>query len=173
MFEDGIKMKDIIYGLYVRVSTDEQNIEQQIQFIKEYTKRNNLKIRTYNDFDVSGKIPITERPAGKNLIRDMKNGIIQGLIVAKWDRITRVLKHSLEFLEFWEKYKFSWISIYDGTFTGTPDNIFTFKLKCLLSEYELQQLEWRRNIGIARAKKEPGKYLGRKKGSKNKIKGCT
>ena len=157
----------MIFGLYARVSTDDQNVEQQITYLKQYAKRLNLKIRTYNDSDISGRIPIHERPEGKKLLKDIETGKIQGLLVSKWDRITRDLKHSIEFLEFWEKHKFKWLSVYDGEFLGTPDNYFNFKLKCLLSEYELQQLRWRSRIGIERAKAE-GKYKGRKKGSKNK-----
>ena len=162
-----IKMSDL-YGIYARVSTDDQNVEQQIQLLKDYAKRNKILIRTYNDFDVSGiTIPINERPAGKLLLKDLENGKIKGIIVSKWDRITRTLRHGIDFLDYWDIHKFKWLSIYDGEFLGTPDHIFTFKLKCLLSEHEINQLKWRSQIGIERAKLE-GKYKGRKKGAKGK-----
>lgn len=160
----------LIYGVYARVSTHTQNINQQVDLLKQYAKRNNLNIRTYKDFDVSSKIPIHQRPTGKKLIKDIEKGYIKGLIVQKYDRVTRNLKHALDFLDFWKLNQFKFISLYDGEFIGTPDNIFSFKLKCLLSEYELDQLHYRRKIGIERAKKDPTKYKGRPKGSKNKKK---
>jgi len=158
----------MIYGLYARVSTDDQNIEQQIKLLKDYSKRNNLNIRTYNDFDVSAiSLPFKERPAGKQLLKDLERGKLQGILVSKWDRIERMLQYSLDWLNYWDVHKFKWLSLYDGEFLGTPDHIFTFKLKALLSEHEINQLKWRSQIGIERAKLE-GKYKGRKKGSKGK-----
>ena len=159
--------KEKLYAIYTRVSTDDQNDAQQISYIKQYAKRYGYKVRTYNDFNVSGKIPIKERPDGKRLINDIKKGKIQGLIVSKWDRITREPRHGYDFIDLWEEYKFHWLSIYEGEYDGSPDREFHFHLNCLLSKRELKQSAWRRDIGIARAKKE-GKYKGRKKGSKNK-----
>jgi len=155
----------MIYGIYARVSTEDQNVEQQVKILKDYAKKNNLYIRTYQDFGVSGKV--SDRPGWNCLLKDIGKGKIKGLIVSKYDRITRELKYAIKFLEFWDKHKFKLLSIYDGEFMGTPDHIFSFKLKCLLSEYELQQLRWRSRIGIDRAMQQ-GKYKGRKKGSKNK-----
>lgn len=157
-----------LYGIYARVSTDDQNIDQQIKLLKDYARRNGFLIRTYNDYDVSGNLSIGNRPAGKKLLHDLETNKIQGIIVSKWDRITRNLRHGIDWLDYWDLHKFKWLSLYDGEFLGTPDHIFTFKLKCLLSEHELNQLRWRSAIGIERAKSE-GKYKGRQKGSKNKI----
>lgn len=155
------------YGIYARVSTDDQNIEQSIVMLKNYAKALGLNIRTYNDFDISGTIPIFERPEGSKLINDLASGKLQGMIVPKWDRITRVLKHGIEFLEFWNIHKFKLRSIYEGEYDGSPNKEFIFKQLCLISEYELKQLKWRSQIGIERAKQE-GKYKGRLTGSKNK-----
>ena len=154
---------DLPIGLYDRMSTDEQSLDKSVNMLRDMAKRYNLKYRTYNDEDVSGKIKINKRPGGSQLIKDLENNKICGIIVTRWDRITRNLKHGIDFLEFWDKHEFKFLSIFDGEFTGTPDNKFTFKLKCLLAEKELDDLEWRRNIGIAQAKKE-GKYKGGKKG---------
>ena len=154
-----------LFAIYSRVSTDEQNIDQQNKMLKDFAKSRNLKIRSYSDFGVSGKI--SDRPEWNRLIKDIEKNKIQGLIVTKWDRITRDLEYALEFLKFWKKYQFKLLSTFEGEYIGTPDNTFSFKLKCLLSEYELEQLAWRRQIGIERAKLE-GKYKGRVKGSRNK-----
>ncbi len=157
-----------LYGIYARVSTDDQNIDQQIKLLKDYAKNQNINIRTYNDFDISSKIPIDKRPQGNKLIKDLASGKLNGMIVPKWDRITRVLRDGIDFIEFWNKYRFRLLSVYEGEYDGSPNKEFIFKQLCLISEYELKQLRWRSQIGIERAKLE-GKYKGREKGSKNKI----
>lgn len=152
-------------GLYARVSTDGQNVRQQLDLLKEYCVRNGLKYRSYVDEGVSGEL--SERFAWSKLLNDCDKGLIKTILVTKYDRVTRSLDYALKFLDWLFKGSVRLVSLYDGEFLGTPDNIFTFKLKCLLSEYELDQLRWRSKIGIERAKRE-GKYKGRKKGAKNR-----
>ena len=146
-------------AIYARVSTDDQNIDQQKDLLVEHCKKMGWKYRTYMDYAISGKI--SDRKAWNNFMRD--SGNFNGLLVSKWDRITRDLKYALEFLDWLKDSNITLYSIYDGSFDFSPDKVFQFKLKCLLSEYELQQLKWRSRIGIERAKKE-GKYKGGLKG---------
>ena len=163
----------MIYAIYARVSTDEQNIEQQEAILLKFCKEKGYKFRTYSDEAVSGKV--SDRPEWNRLINDCEKGKFNGIVVLKLDRITRSLEYAIEFFKWYEKIRekkpgFNLISMYDNVSMDTPDGYFTFMLKCLLSEYELIQLDFRRQIGIERAKKE-GKYKGRKPGSKNKDKG--
>lgn len=145
-------------AIYCRVSTDEQNIKQQKDYIIEWCNKNNHTYRSYMDENQSGKI--SDRPEWNQLQKDVDKGEFQGIVVSKWDRITRDLLYGCQFLD-WMKPKyeqgFKLYSVFDGDFDYTPDKVFQFKLKCLLAEYELSQNAWRRDIGIARAKKE-GKY---------------
>lgn len=163
----GSKQDTPSFACYVRVSHPDQNIDQQYKILKDYCKRNNYSFRGYKDEGISGEI--VDRPNWQRLLKDIENNKICGIIVIKWDRITRSLKYAIEFLEFYNKYEFKLLSVYDGIFDGSPDHIFNFKLQCLLSERELDVLRWRSRIGIERAKKE-GKYKGRPKGAKNKPK---
>jgi DNA invertase Pin-like site-specific DNA recombinase len=153
--------KPLILGIYARVSTDEQNIEQQTTLLRTHCKKQGYQYRTYKDEARTGRH--INRPEWLDLLKDLNKEEIQGILVTKWDRITRNLKDAIELLELQEQQGFKLISLYDGEYNGSPDHKFTFKLKCLLSEYELDQLNWRRQIGIERAKRE-GKYLGGKKG---------
>lgn len=153
-------------ALYCRVSTDDQNIGQQRDLLVDYCKRNNLQYRTFIDSAISGKL--IDRPDWNKLLKACENKEFDTILVTKYDRITRNLKYSIEFLEWLQINNIKLISLFDGVFEFTPDQIFMFKMKCLLSEHELEVTKWRSRIGIERAKKE-GKYLGRKKGSKNII----
>ena len=152
-------------GLYARVSTDEQNVQQQKDLLKEYCNKNNLAYRSYIDFAMSGEI--NERKAWTKLINDIDKGFIKGIIVVRYDRITRNLAYAIQFLDWLQKANITLYSLYDGEFMFKPNDVFMFKMKVLLSEYELEQTRYRSKIGIDRAKKE-GKFKGRLPGSKNK-----
>lgn len=158
-----MKMKAAIY---VRTSTEEQNIEQQKKTCVEYAKNKDWKYRTFKDKAQSGKV--NDRPEWQRMMKKVEKGGFDGLIVQRYDRVTRNLKYGVEWLEWLKKrYEqgFFFHSVYDGEFryregSGfNPDDEFIFKLKCLLSEKEVADMKWRQRIGIERAKKE-GKYQG-------------
>jgi site-specific DNA recombinase len=151
-------------AIYVRCSTDEQNIGQQRELLVKYCNEKSFQYRTYSDEAISGSI--SERPEWQRLLRDWE--LFDAILVVKIDRITRSLKYAIEFWDWLQAHpQITLISLYDSIDLKTPDGYFTFMLNCLLSERELLINRWRGRIGIERAKKE-GKYKGRVKGSKNK-----
>jgi DNA invertase Pin-like site-specific DNA recombinase len=148
--------------IYCRVSTDDQNIDQQRALLVEYCNTNNHIFRSYMDEAVSGKIE--DRPQWQKLIVDCERGEFEAILVVKADRITRTLKYALWFYDWLQAHKnVRLISLYDSINFDTPDGYFVFMLNCLLSERELLVNQWRMRIGIERAKKE-GKYKGGVKG---------
>jgi site-specific DNA recombinase len=155
-----------VLGLYARVSTDEQNIKQQVAVLKDYAARNEHEYRIYSDFGVSRSQE--SRPSWDKLIKDCEEKRINGILVLKLDRITGSLNYGVRFWEWLKTNDIKLYTIYEGVFDyNSGDNYFVFMLKILLSEKELMDLRYRSRIGIERAKKE-GKYKGRVKGSKNK-----
>jgi putative DNA-invertase from lambdoid prophage Rac len=149
-------------ALYARVSTDEQNIEQQRQLLIEYCNQKGYQFRTFKDEAMSGTI--NDRPEWVNLLKECERKQFDALLVVKTDRITRSLKYAIWFYDWLMSQKpLKLISIYDSIDLDTPDGYFTFMLNCLLSERELIINKWRSRIGIERAKKE-GKYKGGKVG---------
>ena len=151
-------------AIYCRVSTDEQNIDQQRDMLVKYCKDKNYQFRSYSDNAMSGKF--SDRPAWQLLLKDCEKGEFDCILVVKVDRITRSLKYAIEFYGWLQLHQnIKLISLYDNIDLENPDGYFTFMLNCLLSERELLINRWRGRIGIERAKKE-GKYLGGKKGRK-------
>jgi DNA invertase Pin-like site-specific DNA recombinase len=149
-------------AIYARVSTDEQNIQQQIDLLKDYCKRNALSFRTYADEGISGSI--SARPKWQQLLSACERKEFDAILVVKTDRITRSLKYAIEFFEWYKNNSpLKIISLYDSNDLDSSDGYFTFMLNCLLSERELLISKWRSRIGIDRAKKE-GKYKGGKVG---------
>jgi site-specific DNA recombinase len=149
-------------AIYCRVSTDEQNVQQQRDLLVKYCNEKDYKFRSYMDSGVSGSI--SDRLQWQQLLKDLENKEFDILLVTKVDRITRSLKYAVWFYEWLQaNTHIKFISLYDSIDLTTPDGYFNFMLQCLLSERELQINKWRSRIGIERAKLE-GKYKGGTKG---------
>jgi DNA invertase Pin-like site-specific DNA recombinase len=103
-----------VYG-YIRVSTDKQAISPEVQRLKigEAAKRLGVEVDawyedaptqnpdgTYNDAQ-SGKIPISERKAGRELCARLAEGDL--IITAKVDRAFRKLSDLVVMLDRWER----------------------------------------------------------------------
>ena len=77
--------KVIIYG---RISTDEQNIESQLQAVRKYCANQDWTItKEYIDKGISGSKD--SRPSLDKLKADCKKGTIQAVVVFKFDRTIR------------------------------------------------------------------------------------
>ena len=157
----------MLVGLYARVSTDKQNVNQQVSYLREFCLSKGWKYRSYIDDAMSGRI--SDRPSWLKLLSDIGNNKVDAILVMKYDRITRDLEYAIKFLNQIKNNGFKVYSLWNGGWFDPldVDQEFQFKLDCLLSERELKIIKQRSAIGIERAKKE-GKYLGRKKGAKNK-----
>lgn len=159
----------MIVGLYARVSTDEQNVEQQKDVLIKYCRDKGWDYRSYVDYAVSGSV--SDRPAWKRLLRDCELGKFDGIVALNIDRLTRTLSYAVEFYDWFipqKGKKLQLYLVYEGIDLRTYDGWFNFMIKSVLAEYELKKLDQRRRIGIERAKKE-GKYKGGKKGRKKKV----
>ena len=83
-------------ALLLRVSSEEQRdretIEIQREFLQEYCRLYGLEVvQIYADDGVSGTIPLHERPEGRRLLEDAKEGKFSTLLVYRLDRLGRSL----------------------------------------------------------------------------------
>ena len=62
-------------AIYARVSTDEQNIEQQRQLLIDYCTSKEYTFRTYKDEAMSGTI--SDRPEWQNLLKECEKGTFE------------------------------------------------------------------------------------------------
>ncbi len=79
-------------ALYLRVSSEEQRdretIEIQRKFLDEYCRLYGLEVaEVYADDGVSGTVPLHERPEGRRLLEDAREGKFATLLVYKLDRL--------------------------------------------------------------------------------------
>lgn len=147
-------------AVYIRVSTVDQNISRQ--------EKNDLEAKVYID-KISGSIPFIERPEGKKLIKDIKDGKINELYVHSIDRLGRNTLDILSTIKLITSYNCNVISEKEGLkmlIDGKENPIAKMMIGILstLSEFELTRIKERQLEGIAK-KKNKGGYIGRAEGS--------
>lgn len=138
--------------LYTRVSTDDQNVQQQADYLS--SKHN-------HDYIVSEKFTGTtlDRPKFDELIKKLKSG--DTLIVRE---VSRLGRNAAEVLTLCENLKDRGVRLLVDDLNmdvTSPAGKLVFTLMVGIAQMEREQMLERQRIGINRAKSE-GKYKGRK-----------
>ena len=85
-------------ALYARVSTDKQDVQNQLPALRAYASRGNHEVYSeYIDEDQSGTKE--SRPAFDEMLNDMRRYKFDAIVVTKLDRIGRSLKHILSLFD--------------------------------------------------------------------------
>jgi DNA invertase Pin-like site-specific DNA recombinase len=140
--------------LYIRVSTEEQNLDRQIK----------MGFNIIKD-ECSGSIAFFERAGGSKL-KDMQ---IEELHVHSIDRLGRSTLDIMQTIQYFTNKGICVVSEKEGLKTiidGKPNPIASLLIGVLgsIAEFELSRMKDRQREGIAKAK-EQGRFLGRSKGS--------
>lgn len=150
---------------YIRVSTEEQNIEnQRIQLINAGVVESCI----FTDKGVSGTKPARERPAFKRLLEFTKShqGEVKYLFVYELSRLGRTTLETLNLIDEIERSGIQvWSLSPNEEFTRSQDAACRQLLLMLLSwvaERERANLVERTKAGLDRARAE-GKILGRRR----------
>jgi len=158
-------------AIYVRVSTEEQNVEQQANHLKEWCNRNGYKVIKIIKDTESGRLNLIERKKFHKLLEASKTGIYDAIVIFNIDRLTRnwddVTLIERHFRENWETCKLK--SISDSIDLSNASGRLLFRMKMAFSCYMPEDMREKQRVGIDRAKAE-GKYKGGKKGRKWKVK---
>ena len=149
-------------ALYARVSTEDQNVEQQANFLVEWCNKHNYLIFSSVKDEESGRLPLLERKKFKKLLEDslVTNNyeaiIIYNLdrLTRNWDDVTYIEKH---FRDNWGKVRL--ISTSDSIDLSNASGRMMFRIKMSVSCFMPEDMREKQKIGIERAKAE-GKYKG-------------
>ena len=154
-------------GIYLRVSTLEQNNVMQLNACKDYAKRLNLDVfKIYEDVYTGYK---NTRPAFERMLQDMRDGKFSTIIVYKLDRIGRSLPHLLNLFSEFQARKINFVSVTQNIDTTTAEGKMFLHMLMVFAEYERGLIVARTLDGLKRARRE-GKVLGRPFHSKDKKK---
>jgi DNA invertase Pin-like site-specific DNA recombinase len=146
-------------AIYARVSTGQQDCETQILTLKEYAQNRGLEVTgIYQDAGLSGAS--VTRPQLDALMMDARRRRFDTVLVFRFDRFARSVKHLLQALEEFRSLGIDFISFSEAIDTGTPMGKMIFTMVGAIAEFERDLIKERVQAGIHRAKAQ-GKKLGR------------
>jgi DNA invertase Pin-like site-specific DNA recombinase len=145
-------------ALYARVSTSDQSCDSQLADLRRYAKQRFDVIREYIDTGVSGAQ--RHRPSLDALMADARKKHFDVVLVWKFDRFARSLKHLIDSLEDFAALGIDFVSYTEGVDTTTPSGRLLFHMVGAVAQFERDLIVERVRAGIAHAK-AIGKCIGR------------
>ena len=145
-------------AIYARVSTFDQEPENQLQELRRYVQARGWRATEYIDKGVSGAKD--SRPALDRLVIDARRRTFDTLIVWRLDRLGRNLKHLITLLEEVHAMGVAFVSLHEGIDATTPAGKLQMHILGAIAEFERARIAERVKAGLARAKAK-GRRLGR------------
>lgn len=138
-----------IFG-YARVSTQDQNLDLQIDALKKAGA-----VVIYKEKITGTK---KERPELEQLLKAISEG--DSVVVYKLDRISRSTRHLIELAETFEEKKVNFISLQDRIDTSSAMGRFFFRTMASIAELERDIISERTKSGLQSARRR-GRTGGR------------
>jgi len=156
--------KNIRVAIYVRVSTQEQakegySIGEQTDRLKKFADAHDwIVVKVYTDAGHSGAD--TNRPALQNMLKDIRNGKIDKVLVYKLDRLSRSQKDTLSLIEDeFLPHNTDFESMSEKLDTSTPQGRLFLGILAAFAQLEREVIKERMSMGINARIKE-GKWRG-------------
>jgi len=148
-------------ALYARISTlnHHQDPEMQLRELREYCARRGWQIvGEYVDRGISGSRE--RRPALDKLMAECRARRVDAVVVYRYDRFARSLRHLVNALEEFRALGVDFVSLHEGVDTSTPNGRLIFGIFGSIAEFERELIRDRVRSGLAAAKAR-GRRLGR------------
>jgi DNA invertase Pin-like site-specific DNA recombinase len=145
-------------AIYARVSTLDQEPENQLQELRRYAEARGWTVQEYVDKGVSGAKD--RRPALDALLKDAKRRKFDVLVCWRLDRLGRNLKHLITLLDELQALGVAFVSLAEGIDATTPAGKLQMHILGAIAEFERERIRERVLAGLQRAKRQ-GTKLGR------------
>jgi DNA invertase Pin-like site-specific DNA recombinase len=110
---------------YIRVSTDQQNTKAQEAELKDYVQRRGWVLKNIYTDKISGMKDM--RPGLNGLMGDCRKGIVDVVVVWKFDRFGRSLRHLVTALAEFKRLGIDFVSATEGVDTTSPAGELVFQ----------------------------------------------
>lgn len=152
-------------AIYVRVSTDKQSVENQVNELTTVANRRGWQIaQVYNDAGIGGAKGRDQRPGLNSLLNDASKGRFDVVMVWAIDRLGRSLVDLLTTIKHLDACKTDLFIEQQNLDTTTPMGKLLFQVTGAFAEFERHMIKQRVAIGIKRAREEgtkSGRPFGR------------
>src|SRR5438045_7688838 len=147
-------------AIYARISTIDQEPENQLQEIRRYVEARGWSAVEYVDRGVSGAKD--RRPALDQLLADARRRRSDVLVCWRLDRLGRNLRHLITLLEDLQALGVAFVSLAEGIDATTSAGRLQMHILGAIAEFERERIRERVLAGLQRARTQ-GKRLGRPK----------
>jgi DNA invertase Pin-like site-specific DNA recombinase len=145
-------------AIYARVSTVDQDPENQLLELRRYVEARGWQAVEFVDRGVSGAKD--RRPALDALLKDAKRRRFDVLVCWRLDRLGRNLRHLVTTLEDLQHIGVQFVSLGEGIDATTPAGKLQLHILAALAEFERGRIRERVLAGLDRVKRQ-GRRLGR------------
>ena len=146
-------------AIYARVSTVDQQPENQLAELRRYVAARGWQVTEYVDHGVSGSRE--SRPALDRMLKDARRRRVDVVVCWRLDRLGRSLRHLVMTLSELEQIGVGFVSINEGIDFGTAAGRLQMHILAAIAEFERARIVERVRAGLARARAQ-GKKLGRR-----------
>ena len=137
-------------AIYCRVSTEEQNLETQVQICKKYVEVHSIEVyKIYKDV-ISGTQQ--SRPTFNELLNDMRHYKFGMIIVTKLDRLGRSLQHLLSLIDEFNRKGVEFVAVTQNIDTSSSTGKLQMQIMGAFAEFERNIISERTKEGMKRAK---------------------
>src|SRR3954469_24733635 len=145
-------------AIYARVSTLEQEPENQLRELRRYVEARGWASAEYVDRGVSGSKD--RRPALDQMITDAKRRRFDVVVCWRLDRLGRNLKHLITLLEDLQALGVAFVSLAEGIDATTPAGKLQMHILGAIAEFERERIRERVLAALRRVRAQ-GVKLGR------------
>ena len=146
-------------AIYCRCSTQDQTVNLQQDELRAYCARRKWNIsEEFIDSGFSGSKE--SRPSLDRLMKAAKRRAFDVVLVYRYDRFARSLKHLVNALCEFDALGIHFVSLHEGVDTSTPNGKLVFGIFASIAEFERQLIIARTKSGMAAARAR-GKHIGR------------
>jgi DNA invertase Pin-like site-specific DNA recombinase len=145
-------------AIYARVSTFDQEPENQLVELRRYVEARTWTAAEYVDRGVSGAKD--RRPALDQVVADARRRRFDVVVCWRLDRLGRNLKHLITLLEEIQALGIAFVSLAEGIDATTPAGRLQMHILGAIAEFERARIQERVRAGLARARAQ-GVRLGR------------
>ena len=150
-------------AVYCRVSTDSQELSQQIESCKKFCGFKGFEFEVFSEIG-SGKN--FNRPEFYRMLETIRKGDFQGVVCFRFDRLGRNVRDLLDFFNEMENKKVEIFSVNESLDTSTAIGRAVRDIILRMAQLERESISEATKQRL-QALKNLGKHLGRPKGSRD------